>query len=90
MCPSASIYAVMSESRDLNKFLVRMPEGMRDRIAEAAKVANRSMNAEIVARLEKSFSAGGVDERLTGLEESLKELHKMMAGRGIPIPADDD
>ncbi len=29
---------------------------MRDRIAEAAKINNRSMNAEIVARLEESFS----------------------------------
>lgn len=40
-----------------DKFVVRFPEGMRERIAEAAKANNRSMNAEIVARLEKSFSA---------------------------------
>lgn len=39
-----------------DRFLVRMPDGMRDRIAEAAKKNNRSMNAEIVARLEESFS----------------------------------
>lgn len=45
----------MTESRDLNKFLVRMPDGMRDRIAEEAKANNRSMNSEIVARLEASF-----------------------------------
>ncbi len=44
-----------SASREADKYIVRFPEGMRDRIAEAAKVNNRSMNAEIVARLEKSF-----------------------------------
>lgn len=40
-----------------DKYVVRFPEGMRDRLkAEAAK-NNRSLNAEIVARLEASFDA---------------------------------
>ncbi len=42
-------------SRDQSKFIIRFPEGMRERIAEAAKMNNRSMNAEIVARLGDSF-----------------------------------
>ena len=33
------------------KFVVRFPEGVRDRIAEAARCSHRSMNAEIIARL---------------------------------------
>ncbi|MGS1042258.1 Arc family DNA-binding protein [Burkholderia glumae] len=48
-------------SRTAEQFVVRFPDGMRDRIAEAAKANNRSMNAEIVARLEQSF---GSDEPL--------------------------
>ena len=36
--------------------MVRLPDGMRDQIAEAAKANNRSMNAEIVARLVVSFA----------------------------------
>lgn len=36
---------------------MRFPDGMRDRIAEAAKANNRSMNAEIVARLEASLNS---------------------------------
>lgn len=44
--------------QDADKYIVRFPDGMRDRIAEAAKAAGRSMNAEIVARLEASFTAG--------------------------------
>ena len=38
-------------SQQQDRFIVRLPDGMRDRIAEAAKANNRSMNAEIVARL---------------------------------------
>ncbi|WP_038214381.1 Arc family DNA-binding protein [Xenophilus azovorans] len=40
-----------------DKYIVRFPDGMRDRIAEAAKQSNRSMNAEVVARLQASFAA---------------------------------
>lgn len=43
-------------SRTAEQFVVRFPDGMRDKIAESAKANNRSMNAEIVARLERSFS----------------------------------
>lgn len=42
-------------SRTAEQFVVRFPEGMRDRISEAAKANNRSMNAEIVVRLQQSF-----------------------------------
>lgn len=45
-----------------DKFMLRLPDGMRDRIAEAAEANKRSMNAEIVARLEGSFSASHTDE----------------------------
>jgi hypothetical protein len=38
-----------------DKVLVRMPNGMRDRLKEEAKANNRTMNAEIVARLSRSF-----------------------------------
>lgn len=43
-------------SRVAEQFVVRFPDGMRGRIAEAAKANNRSMNAEIVARLEESLT----------------------------------
>lgn len=43
-------------SRTAEQFIVRFPDGMRDEIAAAAKRHGRSMNAEIVARLEKSFN----------------------------------
>lgn len=36
---------------------LRLPQELKDRIAESAKELNRSMNADIVARLEESFAA---------------------------------
>lgn len=43
-------------SETQERFIVRLPDGMRDQIAEAAKAAGRSMNAEIVSRLQSSFN----------------------------------
>jgi hypothetical protein len=37
--------------RDQDKFMLRLPDGMRDRIKADALVNDRSMNAEIIARL---------------------------------------
>lgn len=51
-----------SESRDLDKVIVRLPDGMRDRVKAAADTNNRSMNAEIVARLEGSFAVNSSDD----------------------------
>lgn len=56
--------------------MLRLPDGMRDRIAEAANANNRSMNSEIVARLEASFSAtesAGVKLVADALLERLRE-----------------
>jgi hypothetical protein len=44
-------------SRALDKIVVRVPDGMRDQIAAAAKANGRSMNSEIVHRLGLSLSA---------------------------------
>lgn len=40
-----------------DKFQLRMPDGLRPRIAAAAKAAGRSMNTEIIMRLENSLAA---------------------------------
>ncbi len=44
-----------TSSRSADKFVVRFPDGMRDRVAEVARHNHRSMNSEIVARLETSL-----------------------------------
>ena len=66
-------------SRTADKFVVRLPEGMRERIAVVARNHHRSMNSEIIARLEQSMlQEGALDEgvsmRLDSPELSLHEL----------------
>jgi len=36
---------------------IRVPDGLRERLKEAGALSGRSMNSEIVARLEQSFDA---------------------------------
>lgn len=38
-----------------DQFMLRLPDGLRDRIKASADAQNRSMNAEIVARIQDSF-----------------------------------
>ena len=46
----------MSENRKLSdQYMLRLPDGMRDRIKFAAAENGRSMNAEIVATLEDKY-----------------------------------
>lgn len=39
-------------SQQLDRYIVKFPDGMRDQLKKAAKENNRSLNAEIIARLE--------------------------------------
>jgi len=66
-------------SRSAEQFVVRLPDGMRDRISDAAKAAGRSMNAEIVARLQSSFEspAAAPEGLAAGLDKVLKELERL-------------
>jgi hypothetical protein len=38
-----------------DKYVIRMPEGLRERVAKAAKSNNRSMNSEIIDVLEEYY-----------------------------------
>ncbi|QXC50938.1 Arc family DNA-binding protein [Agrobacterium salinitolerans] len=46
-----------------DKFMLRFPEGMRDELKAAAELLGRSMNAEIIQRLKRSFKEDR-DERV--------------------------
>lgn len=57
-----------SKSRKLDQYIVRFPDGMRDRLKANAEANNRSMNAEIVARLED------VDQLRADLDQAKQEI----------------
>ena len=61
-------------SRTADKFVVRLPDGMRERIADVARNHHRSMNSEIIARLEQSMVQEGSLEADSNLRLDSPEL----------------
>ena len=55
------------------KFVVRLPDGMRERIAMQARENTRSMNSEIVHRLESTV------ELEAALDRALKIIDQLLA-----------
>lgn len=58
MSQSQTTLHTLYSSRTADKFVVRLPDGMRERIADVARDNHRSMNSEIISRLEASLVAG--------------------------------
>lgn len=73
----------MNQSRELDKFVVRLPHGLRDRIAERAADNGRSMNAEMVRMLES-----GMAGELLSVEgrDLLRALRAEMASDDHDLP----
>lgn len=66
----------MSDQHTTVQYQLRLPEELRDKIKESAKNHNRSMNADIVARLEDSFDTSGRDGLVSTLDENLAHMTK--------------
>lgn len=47
----------VSSIREADKFLVRLPDGLRSMIAQMTKLNRRSMNSEIVFHLEQAMAS---------------------------------
>jgi hypothetical protein len=73
---------VQQPAAEADKFIVRLPPGMRDRIADAARANGRSMNAEVVARLQFSFDAQGTPFDSDAFTDQLADkLAKRLKGK---------
>ncbi len=81
--------------RESDKFMLRLPNGMRDRIKLAADAKNRSMNAEIVARLEQSLAfseewdnlLSNIDDahsRIESLERQMQDVLYRIGAQDYP------
>lgn len=66
-------------SQKLDQYMVRFPDGLRDRIKNVAAANNRSMNAEIVATLEEQYPAPQVEAQfsLEDMDEMFGNLAKI-------------
>ena len=65
---------VLYSSRTADKFVVRLPDGMRDRIAEVARNQHRSMNSENIARLENSLQSDTGFSQNTNLDPNSSDI----------------
>lgn len=88
-------------SQQQDKFVLRLPDGLRDRIKNVAANNNRSMNAEVVDTLEKKYPApimpddlliSTIQKALTdgGLTETDAELKTALVYQSIMRLAIDD
>lgn len=73
--------------KDYDQFQVRLPEGMRDRIKADADANGRSMNAEVVARLEKPAEVIGMETVMDGLYAIARRLDRIEAQIAAPSDA---
>lgn len=55
---------------------LRMPQELREQLSEVAKANNRSMNAEIVARLQNSFATPNLSGKTRSFTESGELVEK--------------
>lgn len=65
----------MSENQKDPQYKLRWSEELRDKVAESAKAYKRSMNADIVARLERSFE---LESDLSPLNMPPEELKRRL------------
>lgn len=61
-------------------YTLRIPAELKARVAESAKAHNRSMNADIVARLEKSFEEENSNQKMFTEQETIRAMERLMSG----------
>lgn len=78
--------------RESDKFMLRLPDGMRDRIKAAAETNNRSMNAEIVAVLTDAFPPQGltIEEAVIAITKDGKPREAFISGQRLWIAYDHE
>lgn len=78
------------EPKQQPPYPLRMPQELRDRITEEAKTAMRSVNAEIVSRLQASFEAAAPAAAIAKLLSRISRLNLVLSSyrrrRHDPIP----
>lgn len=75
----------MSDSREQDKFVVRLPDGLRPEIAAVARLNHRSMNGEIINRLQRSLVLEQVQDKQNELiAQLLKRIDALESKEASP------
>jgi hypothetical protein len=74
-----------STSREQDKFVVRLPDGLRPEIAVVARNNHRSMNGEIIFRLQHSLKLEQIqDEQSNLITQLLKRIDALESKEAAP------
>lgn len=75
----------MNDSREQDKFVIRLPDGLRPEIAAIARLNHRSMNGEIIIRLQRSLVQEQLQERQSELiTQLLKRIDALESKEASP------
>jgi hypothetical protein len=75
----------MNDSREQDKFVIRLPDGLRPEIAAMARLNHRSMNGEIIIRLQRSLVLEQLQERQNELiTQLLKRIDALESKEASP------
>lgn len=80
----------MSEKKQQPAYPLRMPAELRERLEEIAGTNKRSLNAEIIARLEQSLEARTMDEIAVQRADSLKAQYEQLSTMYTDLTAQID
>jgi predicted DNA-binding protein len=68
-------------SRESDKFILRMPDGMRERLAEVAESQGRTMNAVVIGVLAEYLAgAQSLESQLAEIKTALQALTDKVSG----------
>jgi hypothetical protein len=72
--------SLAATSRESDKFILRLPDGMRERLAEVAESQGRTMNAVVIGALAEYLTgAKSVESQLAGIEKAILALTDKVA-----------
>lgn len=61
-------------AKGADQYMLRLPRGLRNRVARRAVENGRSINTEIVDAVQKHLASGSLESRVTALEAQVAEL----------------
>jgi len=75
----------VNDSREQDKFVVRLPDGLRPEIAAVARLNHRSMNGEIINRLQRSLVLEQIHDKQSELiTQLLKRIDVLESKEASP------
>jgi hypothetical protein len=73
-------------SRESDKFILRLPDGMRERLAEVAESQGRTMNAVVVGALAEYLTdAKSIESQLAEIKMMVQALTEKFSGNDLAV-----